>query len=249
MDAVEPRRTLPLPSGIEPLPSSKSIAKDVAQTLRRLLVTMQIPPGTRLSEQEVGRRLGVSRQPVREAFIKLAEVGLVVILPQRGTQVVHISPRAVGDALFIREAVECAVAREAARLLDLDCKKLITENLEQQKVALARSQPDRLFALDEDFHHLLAKAAGRPLAWTAIDHVKAHLDRVRWLSFAALGARSTVIEEHEAIFAAIQRGDQPAAAEAMRRHVTNQIGKVEQVMAERPDLFEADERGWEARVD
>ncbi len=63
-----------------------------------------------LSEQDIATRLGVSRQPVREAFIKLGEAGLIRVLPQRGTLVVKISRAAVEDARFIREAVECAVA-------------------------------------------------------------------------------------------------------------------------------------------
>src|SRR3546814_10410480 len=79
---------------------------------------MQIKPGEMLSEQEIADRLNVSRSPVREAFIKLGEAGLVRILPQRGTLVVKISQHSVEDARFIREAVECAVAREAAKIRD-----------------------------------------------------------------------------------------------------------------------------------
>ena len=59
------------------------------------------------------RASGVSRQPVREAFIKLSEAGLVRIRPQRGTFVVKISTKQVTDARFVREAVEVAVARKA----------------------------------------------------------------------------------------------------------------------------------------
>src|SRR3546814_13928000 len=79
---------------------------------------MRIKPGEMLSEQEIADRLKVSRSPVREAFIKLGEAGLVRILPQRGTLVVKISQRSVEDARFIRGAVDCAVAREAARIRD-----------------------------------------------------------------------------------------------------------------------------------
>jgi DNA-binding GntR family transcriptional regulator len=93
---------------------AEPIARQVERALRQAIVTMRIRPGEMLSEQDIARRFGVSRQPVREAFIKLGEADLVRILPQRGTLVVKISRAAVEDARFIREAVECAVARAAA---------------------------------------------------------------------------------------------------------------------------------------
>src|SRR5882724_13196639 len=103
---------------VEPLrpgaPGRASIADQVFHTLRSSIVTMRLMPATALSEQEIADRLKVSRQPVREAFIKLSETGLVRVLPQRGTFVVKISAKAVTDARFVREAVECAIARRAA---------------------------------------------------------------------------------------------------------------------------------------
>src|SRR5215210_425816 len=94
--------------------SREPMARQVARALRQAIVSMRIAPGEMLSEQDLAQRFGVSRSPVREAFIKLSQSGLVRVLPQRGTQVVKISRAAVEDARFIREAVECAVVREAA---------------------------------------------------------------------------------------------------------------------------------------
>src|SRR5713226_9289569 len=91
-----------------------SIAEQVFRTLRFSIVTMKLTPATALSEQEIADRLNVSRQPVREAFIKLSDIGLVRVLPQRGTFVEKISAKAVTDARFVREAVECAIARRAS---------------------------------------------------------------------------------------------------------------------------------------
>jgi DNA-binding GntR family transcriptional regulator len=97
------------------LAEAQPIARQVTRALRQAIVTMRLRPGEMLSEQEIATTLGVSRQPVREAFIKLGEAGLLRVLPQRGTLVVKISRAAVEDARFIRDAVECAVAREAAK--------------------------------------------------------------------------------------------------------------------------------------
>src|SRR6476661_7669871 len=110
-----------------------SIAEQVFRTLRTSIVTMRLTPATALSEQDIADRLKVSRQPVREAFIKLAEIGLVRVLPQRGTFVVKISAKAVTDARFVREAVECAIARRAAEGIGKAAVANLTAIIKEQR--------------------------------------------------------------------------------------------------------------------
>src|SRR5476651_2651803 len=94
--------------------SNVPVNQQIYRTLRQDIVTCAIAPGAFLSEKEISTRFNVSRQPVREAFIKLAEAGLIQVLPQRGTFVRKISLRRVADGRFIREALETAVVRRAA---------------------------------------------------------------------------------------------------------------------------------------
>src|SRR3546814_19850819 len=82
------------------------VARRVFRELRSAIVMMRFRPGQALSEKEIADRFGVSRQPVREAFIKLSEAGLVSVRPQRGTYVVKISAGPVYDVRFVREEVE-----------------------------------------------------------------------------------------------------------------------------------------------
>jgi DNA-binding GntR family transcriptional regulator len=78
------------------------------------ILTNVLRPGERLSENEISASLGVSRQPVRDALIRLGEAGLVRALPQRGTEVTRIDLQSVDSGRFLREAAELAVIREAA---------------------------------------------------------------------------------------------------------------------------------------
>jgi DNA-binding GntR family transcriptional regulator len=235
---IKHRAYAPGPIEFKPLAASKHIARDVAQALRHGIVTMGIPPGTMLSEQDVGRQLGVSRQPVREAFIKLSEARLLVVRPQRGTQVVRISRIAVDEALFIRAAVECALARAAAQQIDAHAIARLAANLERQRCAAASLSFDGLFALDEEFHRMLALAAGRPAAWMVIDSVKPHLDRVRWLSMDLLRPLDRVVDQHEAIFEALQARDGAQAARLMQVHVGDFTHCLTPIAARHPDLFD-----------
>ena len=89
-----------------------SISGQVHRQLRNAIIRGEIIPGVTLSESEIARQYKTSRQPVREAFIKLAEERLVSIQPQRGTFVVKISVADVLDARFVREAIEVAVVQD-----------------------------------------------------------------------------------------------------------------------------------------
>jgi DNA-binding GntR family transcriptional regulator len=104
---------------------TQPVNQQIYRILRRDIVHCLIAPGTPLSEKEVSVRFNVSRQPVREAFIKLAENGLIQIRPQRGSYVNKISLSQVQNGCFVRQAIECAVVRRAASLInDQQCYQL-----------------------------------------------------------------------------------------------------------------------------
>jgi len=216
------------------------IARRIAKTLRRAIVTMRVRPGEMLSEQEIAQQFGVSRQPVREAFIKLSEAGLVRVLPQRGTLVVKISVPAVEDARFVREAIECALARRAAAAIQADRSGI--EPLEalfaaQERAAVGRDA-ETFFQRDEDFHRALAALAGRPSAWRTVEEVKAQMDRVRFLDMSEAQPMAVAMQQHRKILDAVGAGDADTAEEAMRIHLS-QIEKTLPLLSRRhPELFE-----------
>ncbi len=88
----------------------ESVRQRLFHVLRQSIIQMVLAPGQALSEKEIANLFTVSRQPVREAFIRLSESGLVEVRPQRGTYVVRISRQAVLEARFIRESLEVAIA-------------------------------------------------------------------------------------------------------------------------------------------
>ncbi|TBW35336.1 GntR family transcriptional regulator [Siculibacillus lacustris] len=221
--------------------SSEPIARRLVELLRHAVVTMQIRPGERLSEQDIARRFGVSRQPVREAFIKLAESGLVRILPQRGTLVVKISRTAVEDARFIREAIECAVVREAAIRRGGDLLPSLHLCLDDMERAFERGDGARFFALDDDFHAGLAAAAGRPAAWRIVVDLKSQMDRVRYLDVGEAVPMHTVLAQHRDILTAVEAGDPVAAEHAVHEHLIVILTKLPMLEARWPDLFETED--------
>jgi GntR family transcriptional regulator, rspAB operon transcriptional repressor len=210
--------------------------------LRHAIVTLKLRPGQSLSEQAVARQLRVSRTPVREAFIKLAEVGLLEVLPQRGTFVRKISAKAVGDARFVREAIELAVLREAVGRLPRSFFAAARRLIAAQRETAAGDDLERFLALDDAFHRSFAAEIDRAHAWAVIEAQKTQMDRVRFLSLPGATPIGRLIDQHEAILDAAERGDAPASDAAMRTHLTGVLAVLEPLRQRYPDLFEPDER-------
>ena len=124
---------------------TQPVNQQIYRILRSDIVHCLIPPGTPLSEKEVSVRFDVSRQPVREAFIKLAENGLIQIRPQRGSYVNKISLAQVRNGCFVRQAIECAVVRRAAGMITPEQLYLLEQNLNQQRTAIERKQINDFF--------------------------------------------------------------------------------------------------------
>ncbi|WP_135689826.1 GntR family transcriptional regulator, partial [Klebsiella pneumoniae] len=126
--------------------------QQIYKILRQDIVRCEIKPGTLLSEKEVSERFDVSRQPVREAFIKLAENGLIQIRPQRGSYVRKISLSRVKEFSFVRQAIESEIARSATLLVTKQQIEQLEENLSLQNSCITKTNALDFFNIDDDFH-------------------------------------------------------------------------------------------------
>lgn len=239
--AAAPRTALPDLAAQVSLDSHEPIGAQIFRALRQAIFVGQMVPGTPLSEKEVSEMFHVSRQPVREAFIKLAEAGVLQVLPQRGTFVRKISPRRVREGRFIREAIETAVARKAAESITDDQLLQLGENLRDQKLAAKVNDTARFLALDEAFHYSIAQSIDCIAAWETIQDIKAQMDRVRYLSLPEVSPLDLLIRQHAKIVSALRAHDPAAAEQAMRAHLREILVSLGPVAARNPDWFDADE--------
>lgn len=218
---------------------SDPIVPQVIQSLRQAIIEMDLKPGQALSENDIAQRYGVSRQPVREAFIKLREVGLVQILPSRGTYVVKISVQEVLNARFVREAVECAIVRSASDLVDEAGIARLRALIEEQRRAAAAGDSRRFYDLDEAFHRAIATIIECDYAARIVESARAQTDRVRYLSLPGATSLDVLITQHAAIAEAIAAHDADAAEAAMRRHLREIFTALPNLERQYPELFEA----------
>jgi DNA-binding GntR family transcriptional regulator len=209
----------------------------VYAALRQAIVRGELEPGRRLSENELAGELGVSRTPVREALARLRDDGLVNVVPQLGTFVSPISSQAVGDAQFIREALECAAVRRAAERATEEDVATLHENLESQERAKAASDYEAFYALDDDFHRTLCDLSSHPTVWRVTERAKSHLNRVRRLSLGLPNYLPQMIEEHRAVGAAVAEANADEAEDRLRHHLRMVLREVPNLRAKYPSYF------------
>lgn len=218
--------------------SGARLSVQVYEHLRREILAMRLLPHRRLSEAEIALSLGVSRTPVREAFIRLSREGLVDIYPQSGTRVAPIRIAEILTAQFVRESLECAAIRIAAAKASREDAVRLRTILARQSAFQKSGEADLFFQADEDLHRTLMQIAGHDSAWPIVANAKAQLDRVRHLAMRARVKSSAVLREHLVIAEAVIDRKPERAMRALRTHLREIFATTTRIFSENPSLFE-----------
>lgn len=213
-----------------------STAPQVHEWLRDAILRGALPPGTRLSETEIANQIGVSRQPVREAFIRLTSDGLAEVRPQRGTYISRISLSAVLSARLIREAVESDLVRMLAEQADERLLTRLDAEIDEQRDAVARDDAETFVRLDDRFHRLLAVAAGQEAVWVVLEGLKSQMNRLRYITARTFDIQK-LIGQHAEIVEGLRNHDPALAEQAMRRHLRELLNDLPEISRSRPELF------------
>jgi GntR family transcriptional regulator, rspAB operon transcriptional repressor len=214
----------------------RSLADDIYDELRLAIVTLRMPPGEVVSEKDLCAQFGVSRTPVREALLRLADHGLVEIAPQHATFVAPIDADAVRQAQFLRENLEAPVVRRLCEGTPPDLTRPRALLAEHRRI-LETGDYFASVPIDDRFHQALFDLAGMGPLWSVIHARKAHLDRIRALQVPEPGKLARVVQEHAEILDAIAARDPDRAETTLRGHVTNVLIALDRLLADRPDLF------------
>ncbi|OSP55633.1 GntR family transcriptional regulator [Pseudoruegeria sp. SK021] len=199
---------------------------------------LRLLPGDRISEAEVAAQFGVSRQPVRDAFTRLANLDLLLIRPQRATEVKNFSSREIEKSRFVRASVEAEVLRRAAHRIDAAGKDRIDACLQRQRAAIAKADYHAFGKLDYEFHQCLCDLAGVDFAFEVISAEKAKVDRLCMLGLAKEDRMPQLLEDHEAIAAAIIAGDGDGAVEVGMLHLSRLDATIEMIETTNARYFE-----------
>lgn len=217
-------------------------AEEVYQDMCDRITNLQLKPGQKISENQMSEDYGVSRSVIRTVFTRLSQRRLIEVYPQRGTYVSKIDLDFIADLLLLRTAIEKEVLYEIFETMDIGQRQelmdQLRENLEKQKRYANSSEYESEFKyLDSEFHRILIDSVQRHNLMQLMSENMIHI--ARWRNFDVTFAHRIpeLIQEHEAIFQAIQENRGGKAMRAMSVHLET-ISKIhEKARAEYPEYF------------
>jgi DNA-binding GntR family transcriptional regulator len=214
-----------------------SIRDAVYDLLRQNILDNRLEPGAGISENEISEKLKVSRTPVREAFLRLAQEGLLEVYPQKGTIVSLIDIELVEEARFMREQLERAVVRLACERFSKQHMLELESNLRLQELCRKEHNYTKLFELDEQFHRTLFEGCGKSRTWQTLQLLKHDLDRTRMLRLATNYNWDDILMQHRQIIEGIQEQDADRAESIMKQHLSLVIEDQEDLKKKYPNYF------------
>lgn len=207
--------------------------------LHNSIVTLQLLPGDKISEAEIAAQFGVSRQPVRDAFSRLENLDLLLIQPQKATEVKRFSLHEIAKSRFVRASVEAEVLRRAAKEATAADGARLDACIAMQAVVTAEGNYEEFGKLDYEFHKVLCKVARVDFAFEVIAFEKANVDRLCMLSLSKEDRMLELVEDHKAIAECIKAGDGEGAVAAGMVHLSRLDATIEAIFAGNPDYFDS----------
>ena len=204
-------------------------------SLRNSILSLNLVPGTMVSENDISARFNVSRTPVREAFIALSKEALIKVIPQKGSMVSRIDFTRVEQELFLRENLEPSALKQFIKSYDPSHLSELEKYIELQGEAVSTKEYERFLQYDNLFHKVFFN--NQKVAWEAIDNMCGHYYRFRLLTIWFQERVKDVVKEHKLLFQAIKQKDTTKALVLLKSHI-HKINKEEPIVKRLfPDYF------------
>ena len=202
---------------LDPLPN---LIDQVYARILEAIIDQTLPPGQRITQNELAEKLGVSRQPVSHALHLLHRQGLVAESGRRGFEVTGLDPQRIRELYEVRGAIDALAARLAAerRRSDASGRARLEAALRAGRAIDKTTPLAKLIALDVDFHSAIYRLSGNPAIEEMIAPQWPHMRRSMATVLAELDYRDSAWREHAAIAGQILAGNARAAETAASAH-------------------------------
>ncbi len=204
---------------MERLGQTTTVNARVLDALRAAVVSGELAPGTLHSVQALATQLGVSRTPVREALIKLAQQDMVRFERNRGVRVLQTSVHDLEEVFALRLLLEVPATRRATQLLDDAGRRELRKLFKQMQRAAEADDEYRLWQYDRRFHQALIAASGNTRLVSYVDALRDSVLRQGVSTARSARSLAEIVAEHQDVLERVEAGDADGAAAAMRRHI------------------------------
>ncbi|MGD2185246.1 MAG: GntR family transcriptional regulator [Desulfobacterales bacterium] len=206
----------------------ESLAKKAHEAIRNSLLSGEWKTGEIYNEKAIASDLGISRTPVREALLELASQGLIVFLPRKGLMVNRFTRRDVDEIFELRKAIELAAVEKITRTSPpFDLFEIEESLLKQRKAANEKNYPAYMEA-DRLFHTRFSELTNNRRLIAILENLRDMIHMMGYKALSLEGRALEVIEEHQAIFEAVKKGNVEEARRAMENHLEKSKEAVEE---------------------
>ena len=196
-----------------------SLSDQATFRIRELIVTLELAPGSVVSERELMQRLGLGRTPVREALRTLAAEKLVDVYPRRGMFVSRVDAGDLASLAEVRVGLESIAARLAAERATQGDRDAAAELLDALGSVAEVHDERALIGLDQRIHRHVYACAHNPFLEATLSEYYVLTLRIWFLALERVGRLEHAVQEHRDLLHAIVAGDAQRAESVMRRHV------------------------------
>lgn len=200
-------------------PKPKTITTQAMEKIRQLIFDGELAAGSDHLESELADRLGMSRTPVREATLMLAQQGLLEVRPRKGVRISTLSLKDMAEIYSVLTELESLAAEEAANAgyTDEDLKAL-KQSIEAMEEALGREDREAWALADDAFHDELVRLGGNSRVKSIVSMMANQVRRARAMTLYIRPLPLKSNEDHRAVYSAIQAGDATKARDRHRSH-------------------------------
>jgi len=214
---------------VQPVPAEYQSMSDRAyRCIREAIITLELAPGSVISESDLQSRLGFGRTPIREALRTLAGERLIEVYPRRGMFVAGVDARDLRAVSEVREQLEPFAARLAAQRRTPEQVGHLTALIADLDALGADPSSRALIELDQRSHQQVYACAHNDFLVSVLDEHYVHALRIWLLALDRVPNLPQAVAEHRAILAAIRDGDPDRAAMVMGAHVRDFEAKMRQ---------------------
>lgn len=210
---------------------------DIVGDLRARILSLELAPGTVLSRNTLMQHYRISTTPLRDAFLRLKDDGLVEIRAQARTRVSLIDLHHATQIHFLRSSVEQTIVEDLAQGHAKHLIEQLRYMLDLQRACLKQQDLAGFRQLDLAFHQQLFTASGHDTVYRFIRRESGHIDRIRALHLPMHGKGVQILKDHTAITDALDRHDAPAVRAAMRRHLSQSFVIGDTLKDQHPGFF------------
>jgi DNA-binding GntR family transcriptional regulator len=207
------------PAEVPDTTATRLVAERAYEDLRDRIVTLQLPPGTVLREDELMRDLGIGRTPLREAVKRLALEKLVEVQPRRGTFVTAIEAADIQGITEVRAELEGYAAELAALRLDPDARARAEALLSEIEALDGAGDQGQLMRMDERIHRFIWDAAHNPYLTQTLERYFTHSLRIWYLVLDRVHTLGHAVHDQTQLLDAILDRSGPHARTIMHEHV------------------------------